>query len=50
VPVRLSEAEGSGWAFEIAGAGGVRLRFRKRLGVSRLRELVALLSGEARWC
>lgn len=50
VPVQLSEAEAGGWAFEIEGAGGVRLRFRKRPGVSRLRELVELLSGEARWC
>lgn len=50
VPVQLSEAEADGWAFEIVGAGGVRLRFRKRPGVSRVRELVALLSGDARWC
>ncbi|MCK6470906.1 MAG: hypothetical protein L6R28_04090 [Planctomycetes bacterium] len=50
VPVQLSEAEAGGWAFEIEGAGGIRLRFRKRPGVSRLRELVGLLAGEARWC
>lgn len=49
VPVRLSETQAGEWAFEIEGAGGVRLRFRKRPSVSRLRELVGLLSGAARW-